>query len=55
MFCVLNWRFGAYHLQICRNPFRLRLQFNRYHARGGAGRLNPAWRWFEAYDESVEG
>jgi hypothetical protein len=51
MYCVLNWRFGAYHLQLFRRPWRVSLNFNRHDAPGGDGRSMPGWHWFEMYDE----
>ena len=47
--CILNWRFGAWHLQLTRQPLRLSLNFNDYHRRNGDGRAKPGWHWFEAY------
>jgi hypothetical protein len=54
MYCALNWRFGAYHFQVMRQPLTVRLKYNPHHARGAAARLRGDWRWFQMYDESED-
>lgn len=44
---ILNWRFGTWHLQIYRDPVRVRISRNSYHDIQRT--IDPHWRWFERY------
>lgn len=57
---VINWRFGAYHLQVVRwGDWRSMIRAggspitwgrNGYHAPGGPGRAAQGWTWIALYE-----